>query len=68
MKLFSSTLLLSHQGSVYDSQQWWQSMKCFMLQCMLGTINQNSAISPSKHCGINTFLINGRLTVTKMFF
>jgi len=29
-------------------------MKCFMLQCMLGTINQNSAISPSKHCGINT--------------
>ncbi len=42
-----------HQESVYESQQWWQSTKWFMLQCMLGTSIQDSPMYPSMHCSMN---------------
>uniref|UniRef100_A0A8C1PAW1 NACHT domain-containing protein n=1 Tax=Cyprinus carpio TaxID=7962 RepID=A0A8C1PAW1_CYPCA len=40
---------LQHQKPVYESQQWLQSTKCFMLQCMLS----NTIVkTPIMHCSM----------------
>lgn len=42
------------QESAYESQQWWQSTKRWMVQCMLGTsLVQDSPMYPRMHCSMN---------------